>query len=139
MFQQLNDKFYALFSDLFASRAVLPEKQYAQMSDALMAEYRRELEEVTDQIMLDTARQTYEQKLKIASFCPHGFWIWKNPVAKAIKKQVRAEFRQYVYLLEHGGELPPEPSPMSQESSSAVVPVSVDPPDHLPTDVLPRQ
>lgn len=85
--EQLNNKYYTLFSDLYTNRAKLPPKQYDLMAKALNEAYSGELMLVFDKIELDTATETYLLKLKIANETPKRgfFWRW-NKYAKEIRK-----------------------------------------------------
>lgn len=91
--EQLNNKYYTLFSDLYSNRAKLPPKQYDIMAKALNQAYTDELVRVFDQIELDTANENYLLKLKIGNETPKRgfFWRW-NRYAKELRKNYFASF-----------------------------------------------
>ena len=104
MFHDLNDHYFSLFSDLDACRAVLPEKQYRVMSDALMEAYKRDLEVVVGQKQLDTARDVFELRFRLKNYVPRRSFLFWNKAAKAIRRDCMRAFRKYLA----GLEAPPE-------------------------------
>lgn len=84
--KELNNTYYALFGDLYTNRALLPDRQYKHMAAALMEAYEKELRQLVGKTTLDTARAVYDMKYRLKHFVPHGFWIFRNPVAKMYRK-----------------------------------------------------
>lgn len=124
-YEELNNKYYALFSDLFASRAVLPPKQYNQMSDALSAEYKRELELLVGTIQLETGREMFELKWKLGNMLPRRFLFWRNKVAKAVIKSCREQFERYLKELETAAKKEDSPLPSPPTTALTVVETAV--------------
>ena len=88
MFQSLNDRYYTLFAALYTNRALLPDKQYRMMSDALTTAYKQELDDLLSAEMLKNARQIYEMRFKKRYYIPRGFWFWRNDVSRASRPQI---------------------------------------------------
>ena len=107
MFQSLNDRYYTLFAALYTNRAVLPDKQYKMMSEALSAAYKQELDDLLSTEMLKNARQIYEMRFKKRYYIPRGFWFWRNDVSRAYRKACKAAFRQFLADLQ---KAKPEPA-----------------------------
>lgn len=103
MYQTLNNKYYDLFGDLYTNRALLPDKQYHMMSDALFAGYKRELEQMLMAEALKTAKDTFEMRYKQRNYIPHGIWFWRNSVSKVYKKACKEAFRLFLQGLEQKG------------------------------------
>lgn len=106
MFQSLNDRYYTLFAALYTNRALLPDKQYKTMSDALTTAYKQELDDLLSAEMLKNARQIYEMRFKKRYYIPRGFWFWRNDVSRAYRKACKAAFRQFLADLQ---KAKPEP------------------------------
>ena len=96
MYGVLNEKYIALFTELYASRAVLPKKQYDQMADALMTSYKRELAIINGNIELDTGTALFEIKQKLRTFVPRRFLFWRNKIAKVVIDNCNKEFESYL-------------------------------------------
>lgn len=111
MFQSLNDRYYTLFAALYTNRALLPEKQYKMMSEALSAAYKQELDDLLSAEMLKNARQIYERRFKKRYYIPRGFWFWQNDVARAYKKACKAAFRRFLADLQNEKTDPPDHTP----------------------------
>lgn len=127
MFQSLNDRYYTLFAALYTNRALLPDKQYKTMSDALTTAYKQELDDLLSAEMLKNARQIYEMRFKKRYYIPRGFWFWRNDVSRAYRKACKAAFRQFLADLQ---KAKPEPagSPPGVPPDLHPVTISADPP-----------
>ena len=124
MFQSLNDRYYTLFAALYTNRALLPDKQYKTMSDALTTAYKQELDDLLSAEMLKNARQIYEMRFKKRYYIPRGILFWRNDVSRAYRKACKAAFRQFLADLQ---KATPEPagSPPG-EAPKTDLPVSID-------------
>ena len=101
MLQDVNQKYYCLYSELYRSRTVLPEKQYATMSKVLMHNYEQDVQDYLDDQLLQFGMQRFERKFKIKHYTPRRrLFFWWNPVAKKLLKQYVAEFKTYLAELE---------------------------------------
>lgn len=129
LFRDLNNRYFDLFSDLDACRAVLPAKQYETMANALRRAYDRDLEEILGQKELETARSTFEMRYRLRHYVPRRSLFGWNRVARALKKECLRLFREYLADLERRGD-PPEDSARESDSVSGE-PVSGLP---VPTD-----
>ena len=112
LFRDLNNRYFELFSELDACRAVLPAKQYETMANALRRAYDRDLEEILGQKELETARSTFEMRYRLRHYVPRRSLFGWNRVARALKKECLREFREYLaHLIQpEPGEDPIEPS-----------------------------
>lgn len=111
MFQSLNDRYYTLFAALYTNRALLPDKQYKMMSEALTAAYKQELDDLLSAELLKNARQIYEKRWKRRYYIPHGILFWQNDVARAYKKACKAAFRRFLADLQDERTDPPDRTP----------------------------
>lgn len=111
MFQSLNDRYYTLFGALYTNRALLPEKQYKMMSEALTAAYKQELDDLLSAELLKNARQIYEKRWRRRYYIPHGILFWQNDVARAYKKACKAAFRRFLADLQNEKTDPPDHTP----------------------------
>lgn len=129
MFQSLNDRYYTLFAALYTNRALLPDKQYKMMSEALSAAYKQELDDLLSAEMLKNARQIYEMRFKKRYYIPRGILFWRNDVSRAYRKACKAAFRQFLADLQ---KTKPEPAADPPEDTAPPdlhpVTVSTDPP-----------
>lgn len=119
MFRDLNNHYFELFSDLDSCREVLPEKQYKEMADALMASYKRELEVIVGQKELETARDVFELRYRLKNYVPRRNFLFWNKVAKAIRKECLREFEKYLADLR-------SPNGDSDESDETEIPEESD-------------
>ena len=129
LFRDLNNRYFDLFSDLDACRAVLPTKQYETMANALRRAYDRDLEEILGQKELETARSTFEMRYRLRHYVPRRSLFGWNRVARALKKECLREFREYLAQLT---SVPPEPEEDPAGSSAGPVsglPVPTDKPE----------
>lgn len=124
MFQSLNDRYYTLFAALYTNRALLPDKQYKMMSEALSAAYKQELDDLLSAEMLKNARQIYEMRFKKRYYIPRGFWFWRNDVSRAYRKACKAAFRQFLADLQKAKPDPAGSPP--GETSKTDLPVPID-------------
>lgn len=90
---ELNNKYFELYSDLYAAQPVLPAKQFEAMSKALSAEYGKELEVVVGQKALEAGRSVFELRFKLKNYLPRRrLFFWWNKTAKALLNRYKAEF-----------------------------------------------
>lgn len=98
---ELNNKFLALYGNIYEEREHLPPKQRELMQDRLIAEYKEELEILLMRAAIDRAREKYRLQLEIAAYTPRTWrvlWIFKrkfNRAALQIMDEVDAEVRAY--------------------------------------------
>lgn len=120
----LNNKFLALYGNIYEEREHLPPKQKELMQDRLIAEYKEELELLLMRAAIDRAREKYRLQLEIAAYTPRTWrvlWIFKrkyNQAAIKIIDEVQAE----VQVFFSGLKLPPNPAPAPQEAEEAEKP-----------------
>ena len=121
---ELNNKFLALYGNIYEEREHLPPKQRELMQDRLIAEYKEELEILLMRAAIDRAREKYRLQLEIAAYTPRTWrvlWIFKrkyNQAAIKIIDEVQAEVREYFERL----KLPENPAPAPQETEDAEEP-----------------
>ena len=130
----LNNKFLALYGNIYEEREHLPPKQRELMQDRLIAEYKEELEILLMRAAIDRAREKYRLQLEIAAYTPRSWrflWIFKrkyNAAAKKIMAEVDAEVEEYFASLrlpeeieeaEEDGERPKDRSEEPDEDDAA--------------------
>lgn len=123
MFQSLNDRYYTLFAALYTNRALLPDKQYKMMSEALSAAYKQELDDLLSAEMLKNARQIYEMRFKKRYYIPRGILFWRNDVSRAYRKACKAAFRQFLADLQKTKPEPVGSSPGETPKTDLPVPM----------------
>lgn len=123
MFRDINTRYCALYSDLYANRSVLPEQQYRTMVANLYDSYRREADVIVWQSILDTARERFELRYKLRNYVPRGAWIFANKTARRLQKACLKEFKEYLARLEvtEMDPIPPADPPEPQTTLPAVV------------------
>lgn len=98
---ELNDKYYVLYGELYEAKAVLPVKQYETMCKALYEQYCRELEVVVGKINLETGRDVFELRFKLRNYIPRRRWFFRwNKIAKVLLKKFKAEFLKELNALD---------------------------------------
>ena len=90
--EELNEKYFALFGELFANRGLLTPEQYKTMSKVLTAEYQKELDICLTEKLLATGVATFQLKFKSKNYLPRRRFLCWNKVAKSILRQLKAEF-----------------------------------------------
>ena len=121
---ELNNKFLALYGNIYEEREHLPPKQRELMQDRLIAEYKEELEILLMRAAIDRAREKYRLQLEIAAYTPRTWrvlWIFKrkyNQAAIKIMDEVQAEVQAFF----SGLKSPPNPAPAPQEMEEAEEP-----------------
>ena len=90
--EKLNNKYFMLFSNLYAERAKLPDQQYDLMAGALHQLYQEELMRLFDRVKLETSAEQFLLKLKIANETPKRRWFRWNKYAKELRKNYFADF-----------------------------------------------
>lgn len=123
MFQSLNDRYYTLFAALYTNRALLPDKQYKMMSEALSAAYKQELDDLLSAEMLKNARQIYEMRFKKRYYIPRGILFWRNDVSRAYQKACKAAFRQFLADLQKAKSEPVGSPPDEVPKTDLPVPI----------------
>ena len=140
----LNDRYFALFGELYSNRSLLPEKQRNAMSSVLMKEYEQAVQDYLDERELEFAKQRFELKFKVANYTPRRrLFFWWNPIAKKLLKQYKAEFLTYIAALEKSTreekkyatelrqeERPTSPQQQLQEGQSTAL---------TPSEIIPAQ
>ena len=118
---ELNNKFLALYGNIYEEREHLPPKQRELMQDRLIAEYREELELLLMRAAIDRAREKYRLQLEIAAYTPRTWrvlWIFKrkyNQAAIKIMDEVQVEVQAFF----SGLKLPENPAPAPHETEEA--------------------
>lgn len=118
---ELNNKFLALYGNIYEEREHLPPKQRELMQDRLIAEYKEELEILLMRAAIDRAREKYRLQLEIAAYTPRTWrvlWIFRrkyNQAAIKIMDEVQAEVQEYFERL----KLPPNIAPAPEETEDA--------------------
>lgn len=121
---ELNNKFLALYGNIYEEREHLPPKQRELMQDRLIAEYKEELEILLMRAAIDRAREKYRLQLEIAAYTPRTWrvlWIFRrkyNQAAIKIMGEVQTEVREYFERL----KLPANPAPAPQEAGGTTEP-----------------
>ncbi len=126
---ELQFKYFEMYSNLYKMRSVISPDLFSMFTKHLKEAYEREYDYLRDGILLDRAQTVWERKEKLARFVPRRKLIfWKNRVAKAIEKNVLAEFDEFIRELESGGrppeDLPPMPPDMPAGDSAGTALVS---------------
>lgn len=96
MFDALNKTYYDLFGDLYVNRELLPDRQYKVMAAALMDGYQRQLKALVGRNILETAQEVFDLNFRLKHHVPHGFWIFRNPVARMYRKACKAALAEFV-------------------------------------------
>lgn len=121
---ELNNRFLALYGNIYEEREHLPPKQRELMQDRLIAEYKEELEILLMRAAIDRAREKYRLQLEIAAYTPRTWrvlWIFKrkyNQAAIKIMDEVQAEVQAFF----SGLKSPPNPAPAPQEAGGTTEP-----------------
>lgn len=115
MFKEINDYYYSLFSDLYACRPVLPDKQYKRMSDALMDQYERELDVLVGTKQLERARDSFELHYRLKNYIPRRCLFGLNKIGRAIKRQLVADFKAYLKSMKLDKAPPDDEEPQAPQ------------------------
>ena len=86
---ELNNKFLALYGNIYEDREHLPPKQRELMQDRLLAEYKEELEILLMRATIDRAREKYRLQLELSAYTPRtwrGLWVFKRKYNRAAGK-----------------------------------------------------
>lgn len=90
--QELNDKYFSLYGDLFAAKNLLPKSQYETTARALFNDYCQELEVVVGEKELQVGQYIFELRFRLKNYLPRGFLFFRNKFARRLLKQLKAEF-----------------------------------------------
>lgn len=119
---ELNNKYFELYSDLYAAHPVLPEKQFEAMSKALSAEYAKELEVTVGQKALGVGKSVFELRFKLKNYLPRRrLFFWWNKTAKMLLKQYKMEFAEELKRLLENNQPGRETSATETESLALTV------------------
>ncbi len=126
--EALNDKYFALYGELFYNRALLTEKQYDVITKALLQQYLEELDVCVTERLLEVGRDTFELKFKSRMYVPRRGFFGYNKIAKRLLKQYKAGFLTALQTLENATkeekdarkELAEEKNKPRQEESTAL-------------------
>lgn len=126
--EALNDKYFALYGELFYNRALLTEKQYDVITKALLQQYLEELDVCVTERLLEVGQDTFELKFKSRMYVPRRGFFGYNKIAKRLLKQYKAEFLTALQTLENATkeekdarkELAEEKNKPRQEESTAL-------------------
>ena len=104
MFQELNLRYYQLYSELYENKGCMSEKQYKLIQQTLYDMYAGELELILGQEILDLAKIRYEMKYRLRHYVPH----WGNKMARQLKREFKQQFVAYLAELFAGKDEPRE-------------------------------
>lgn len=90
--KELNEKYFELYSNLYAAQPYLPAKQFETMYKALFYDYCKELEVVVGEKELATGQSVFELRFRLSNYLPRRFLFFRNKIAKRMIKQLKAEF-----------------------------------------------
>lgn len=90
--QELNEKYFELYSDLYAAKPYLPTKQFETMYKALFEDYCIELETVVGEKELATGYARFTLHFKLKNYLPRRVFLCLNKIAKRTLKRLKAEF-----------------------------------------------
>ena len=90
---QLNDKYFGIYGELYKARAYLPERQYDSMCRILQQEYSREVELIVNDNVLETAGLSFEQRYLLANYIPRRRFLFYNKLARVLFKKYSKDFK----------------------------------------------
>ncbi len=101
--EELNDKYFGLYGDLFANRSLLTVDQHDLMAKVLYLQYNEELDVVLTEQSLAKAEERFKLRYKAGAYIPRRRGLFRrwNSIAKVLRKQYRAEFVKYLSILEN--------------------------------------
>ena len=98
--KELNEKYFELYSNLYAAQPYLPAKQFETMYKALFYDYCKELEVVVGEKELATGQSVFELRFRLSNYLPRRFLFFRNKIAKRMIKQLKAEFMAELATME---------------------------------------
>ena len=98
--KELNEKYFELYSNLYAAQPYLPAKQFETMYKALFYDYCKELEVVVGEKELATGQSVFELRFRLSNYLPRRFLFFRNKIAKRMIKQLKAEFMAELAAME---------------------------------------
>lgn len=98
--EDLHDKYFALYGDLFYNRGLLTEKQLDVMSKTLLQQYLEDLEVCLMERILEVGVKNFELKFKSRVYVPRRGFFGYNRIAKRLLKQYKADFLTEIKKLE---------------------------------------
>ena len=90
--KELNEKYFELYSNLYAAQPYLPAKQFETMYKALFNDYCKELEVVVGEKELATGQSVFELRFRLSNYLPRRLLFFRNNIARRMIKQLKAEF-----------------------------------------------
>ena len=112
--KELNDKYFALYGDLYQARGLLTERQYKLSAEALLMSYKEELDVLFAERALAVGRERFELKFKVRNWLPRRvFLFWNNKIAKKLLKTYMADFKAELKRLEEKAMPPTTPASSS--------------------------
>lgn len=125
--KELNDKYFALYGDLYQARGLLTERQYKLSAEALLMSYKEELDVLFAERALAVGRERFELKFKVRNWLPRRvFLFWNNKIAKKLLKTYMADFKAELKRLEEKAMPPTTPASSSDTPQTLPVPQSRD-------------
>lgn len=98
--ENLNDKYFALYGDLFSNRNLLTEKQYDVMAKTLLQQYLEELDICLTERILEVGIKNFELHFRSRVYVPRRGFFGYNRIAKRLLKQYKAQFLTELKKLE---------------------------------------
>ena len=125
--KELNDKYFALYGDLYQARGLLTERQYKLSAEALLMSYKEELDVLFAERALAVGRERFELKFKVRNWLPRRvFLFWNNKIAKKLLKTYMADFKAELKRLEEKAMPPTTTASSSDTPQTLPVPQSRD-------------
>lgn len=98
--ENLNDKYFSLYGDLFSNRSLLTEKQYDVMAKTLLQQYLEELDISLTERILEVGIKNFELHFRSRVYVPRRGFFGYNRIAKRLLKQYKAQFLTELKKLE---------------------------------------
>ncbi len=93
---QLNQKYYYLFNDLFDASPALPERHYNTVAKILEQQYIEELDICLTENILEVGVKNFELKFRAKNYLPRRVWLRWNKMAKALLSDYKADFKLFL-------------------------------------------
>lgn len=94
--EQLNQKYYYLFNDLFDASPALPERHYNTVAKILEQQYLEELDICLTENILEVGVKNFELKFRARNYLPRRAWLRWNKMAKALLSDYKADFKVFL-------------------------------------------
>ncbi len=97
---ELNEKYFEFFGNLFEAKPLLPQKQYETVARSLFNDYCRELEIVVGEKELQIGQYIFELQFRLQNYLPRRFLFFRNKIARRTIKRLKAEFMAELAAME---------------------------------------